>query len=192
MKAQDSKGWNQGYPACKSQATRNEVSGAPHSLHFPLGFPQIKEVFPAAESQAIVHKVRKTPVVNDPETGSLSSKPFMATTLTRYSAPGKSLTSLVRVLVPSTVTSDGVPGTWQKQDQDWWTSSKLTIAPRTGVSDLKRNYILIQYHFFDFLSFTPALWHKRRRLTFCIMLFFHPCRCQKPSQEGKKHEVTMC
>lgn len=56
-------------------------------------------------------KVRKAPVVNDPETGSLSSKPFMAMMLTRYSVPGRSLTSLVWGSVPPTVTTEGVPGT---------------------------------------------------------------------------------
>lgn len=56
-----------------------------------------------------------TPVVSDPETGSLSSKPFMAIMLTWYSTPGVSFTKRVSVSVPSTITMEGAPGNQQSK-----------------------------------------------------------------------------
>lgn len=95
---------------------QRELLDALISVHFLLGlqeqafFFQFSVMSHHAEGKDETLIRGHTPVIRDPETGSLSSNPFMAITLTWYSTPGVSFTRRVSVSVPSTVTMDGVPG----------------------------------------------------------------------------------
>lgn len=161
--------------------------------HFPL-----EQAFSGSQSWVITLRARlkcwslHTPVVSDPETGSLSSKPFMAITLTWYSTPGVSFTRRVSVSVPSTVTMEGAPGDQQSKIRHGETHSHLFgMASKISVSSLEMKWYLhaISFSWLPLLFSHPLAW--RKRSYFLYNAFFHWCRCQKLSQERKKiHEVT--
>lgn len=107
-----------------------------------------------------------TPVIRDPETGSLSSNPFMAITLTWYSTPGVSFTSRVSVSVPSTVTMDGGPGDYQKQDQGSLFHSSLSWPPNRA-SQLGNEVIsLFNFILLSSSPFIPPSGMKEKTLLF--------------------------